>query len=354
MKKLRVAIVGQGRSGRNIHGAFFRSDCNDKFEVVAAVDAIASRRERAAREYGCDVYADHRELYGREDIDLVVNSTFSHMHYPVSMDLLTHGFNVVVEKPFSAHEEECRAMIRAAREHDRMLSVFQQSHFAPGYRRVREIMDSGVLGRPVQISIHYNGFNRRWDWQTSQRYYGGTLRNTGPHPIEQALDILDMDELPQIVSRLDQANTFGDAEDYAKVLLLAPGKPVVDVEMSCCDAFSDYTYKIQATRGALKATMSHIDYQYFVEADEAPRAITLEPLSDENGLPCYCGEKLTWHKFSEDVTGSAFDSAVKLYYDNIYAHLTEGAPLVIQPEKIARLIALMEEVHRQNPLPIRF
>ena len=354
MKKLRVAIIGQGRSGRDIHGAFFRSEENTKFEVVCVVDQIESRRERARREYGCEVFADHRALYGRTDIDLVVNSTFSHLHYPVTMDLLTHGFNVVVEKPFSAHEEECRAMIRAAHENNRMLCVFQQSHFAPCYRRVREILDSGVLGRPVQISIHFSGFSRRWDLQTSQRYYGGSLRNTGPHPMEQALDILDLDELPQIVSRLDMANTFGDAEDYAKVLLLAPGKPVVDVEISSCDAFSDWNYKIQATRGALKATLSHIDYQYFVEADEAPRALTLEPLSNAEGLPCYCSEKLTWHKESEDVTGTAFDSAVRLYYDNIYAHLTEGAPLIIQPEKIARQIALMEEVHRQNPLPIRY
>ncbi len=354
MKKLRVAIIGQGRSGRDIHGAFFRSEANTGFEVAAVVDRMEARRERARKEYGCDVYASHTDLYGRDNIDLVVNSTFSHLHYPVTMDLLTHGFNVVVEKPFSAREEECRAMIRAAEEHGKMLCVFQQSHFAPCYRRVREIMDSDVLGRPVQISIHYSGFSRRWDWQTSQRYYGGSLRNTGPHPVEQALDILDLDELPQIVSRLDMANTFGDAEDYVKLLLLAPGKPVVDVEISSCDAYSDYTYKIQATRGSLKATLSHIDYQYFVEADEAPRALTLEPLCNEEGLPCYCGEKLTWHKREEDVAGSAFDEAVRLYYENIYAHLTEGVPLIIQPEKIARLTALMEEVHRQNPLPIRF
>jgi len=44
----------------------------------------------------------------------------------------------------------------------------------------------------------------------------------------------------------------------------------------------------------------------------------------------------------------------RCYYDNIYDHLVNGAELVIQPEKIALQIALMEEVHRQNPMPIRF
>ncbi len=51
--------------------------------------------------------------------------------------------------------------------------------------------------------------------------------------------------------------------------------------------------------------------------------------------------------------GDAFNSAVKLYYDNIYAHLTQGAELVIKPEKILQEIELIEKVHAQNPMPIR-
>lgn len=355
MKKLKVAIIGQGRSGRDIHGAFFRSEVNDKYEVVAVVDALADRRERARAEYGCDVYDDYRKLYGRNDIDLVINSTFSHHHYPVSMDLLTHGFNVVVEKPFSAHKEECAAMIRAAKEHGVMLCVFQQSHFAPYYRRIREILDSGVLGRPVQISISFSGFARRWDWQCSQRYYGGSLRNTGPHPMEQALDLLDMDELPQIVSRLDSVNSFGDAEDYVKILLLAPNKPVIDVEISSCDAYNEgYLYKIQCSRGTLRAKMNQITYQYFVPEEAPEQHLILEPLCKPDGTPAYCGEKLLWHTQVEDVVGTSFNAAVKAYYDNIYEHLTEGKELIIKPEKIMQQIELMEEVHRQNPMPIRF
>lgn len=354
MKKLNVAIIGQGRSGRDIHGAFFRSESNEHFNVVAVVDELADRRERAKEEYGCDVYASHKELYGRTDIDLVVNSSYSHLHYPVTMDLLTHGFNVVVEKPFSAHVEECEAMIRAAEENGRMLCVFQQSHFAPYYRRIREIMDSGVLGRIVQVSINFSGYARRWDWQVSQRYHGGHLRNTGPHPLEQALDILDSDELPAIHSRLDSVNSFGDAEDYAKVLMLMPGKPVIDIEISSSNAYSDYTYLVHGSRGSLKATLSHVSYQYFKEEEAPEQHFTLEPIRQPDGTPAYCGETLNWHKFEEDLTGSAFDFAVKAYYENIYNHLTNGEELVIKPKKIAQMAAIFEEVHRQNPMPIRF
>ena len=168
MKKLRVAIIGQGRSGRDIHGAFFRSDANTKYDVVAIVDALEERRERAAKEYGCDVYADYRELFDREDIDLVVNSTFSYMHAEISADLLAHGFNVVCEKPFARNFEEGARAVLAAEKSGRMLNVFQQSRFAPYYRKVKGILASGILGEVIQISISFSGFSRRWDWQTSQ------------------------------------------------------------------------------------------------------------------------------------------------------------------------------------------
>ena len=60
MQKLKLAIIGQGRSGRNIHGAFLKSTNNTVFDVVAVVEQDAQRRERALEEYpGCQVYADH-------------------------------------------------------------------------------------------------------------------------------------------------------------------------------------------------------------------------------------------------------------------------------------------------------
>ena len=107
MKKLRVAIIGQGRSGRDIHGAYFLSAANSNFEVVAVVDAIEDRRNRAAKDFGCPVFADYTELFGMKDqIDLVVNSTFSYMHAPITIDLADHGFNVVCEKPFARRDRD--------------------------------------------------------------------------------------------------------------------------------------------------------------------------------------------------------------------------------------------------------
>ena len=356
MKKLNVAIIGQGRSGRDIHGSYFLSgEAKEYYNVVAIVDKMPARRTRALREFGCDVYEDYYKLFERSDLDLVVNSTFSHLHYPVTMDLLTHGLNVVCEKPFSAHAHECEDMIRTAKEHGCVLTVFQQSRLAPYYKRIHEILDSGLLGDIIQISIAFSGYARRWDWQTSKRFYGGSLLNTGPHPLDQALDLLGTDDMPQVFSRLGKVNTFGDAEDYAKVVLTYPDRPLIDIEISSCDGYADYTYKVQGSRGALKATMQKIDWKYFDPAAAPARELTLEPLTGEDGVsPRYCGETLPWQTFSEDLTGSAFDNAVSDYYRRMYKTLTEGAELFIQPEKILQLIRVAELVHAQNPMPVLY
>lgn len=357
MKKLNVAIIGQGRSGRDIHGAYFLSEENKLFNVVAAVDQIEFRRERAKKDFACDVYSDYRDLFYRSDLDLVVNATFSNEHYPITMDLLNHGLNVVVEKPFAAHAAECQDMIDAARKNNVMLTVFQQSHYSPAFKRVKELIHSGVFGEIKQVSVAFSWFTRRWDWQCSQRFCGGSLRNTGPHPMEQVLDLMniDYDKLPEvIVSRLGQANTFGDAEDYVKILLMHSGLPVYDVEISSCDSYSDYNYKVQGTRGGLKATLKHLQYKYFKEEEAPEQKLILEPLCHEDGTPAYCSEKLNWYEFDEDLTGSAFTSAEDEYYTMVYNHLVNGGELVITPEKIKQEIALMEKVHEQNPLPVKF
>ena len=51
MKDIRVAVIGQGRSGRNIHGAYFKSEANEHYEVKVVVEADPARRELELKEY---------------------------------------------------------------------------------------------------------------------------------------------------------------------------------------------------------------------------------------------------------------------------------------------------------------
>lgn len=363
MKVVNVAIIGQGRSGRDIHGKYLLTD-PEHYRVVAATDLIPERRKIAAREYNCAVYKDYHDLFKRTDIDLIVNASFSLMHAPITLDILKAGFNVLCEKPLAARARDVDRLITTAKKAKKVFAIFQQSRFAPYFVKVREVINSGVLGRIVQISIAFNGFARRWDWQTLQRFNGGSLLNTGPHPLDQALALFGKG-MPEARCFMDRANTWGDAEDHVKLVLSGKGHPLIDIEISSCCAYPSATYQVYGTRGGMKASNANNAEWKFFKLNEAPRQkLITAPLCNPDGLPSYCGETLNWHEEkwpAESATDNKANKAgysaataasvnmTAVFYGMLYKTLTTKAPLEITPEQVRRQIAVIEECQRQNP-----
>jgi len=356
MKKLNVAIIGQGRSGKNIHGAFFRSERNLWYNVKYVVDFDEYRRNLAKELYpGCEVFSDYKDLFDKTDIDLVVNASFSYMHYPITKDLLAHGKNVLVEKPFARNRYECEDLMKTARENGVLLAVFQQTFYAPFYEFAKEVVASGKLGKVEQINISYNGFARRWDWQTLQKMMGGGIYNTGPHPIGLALGFLDFDKDYKVAySRLAAAITSGDADDYAKILVTAPNKPLIDLEISSINGMTDYNILIQGSKGCLKATPGKYTMKYIVDGENPERPVIEEFLKNEEGNPIYCTEKLNWHEEEGTFNGTAFDVGTAKLYEDVYAAITTGKELTIGPKHAMEIISIIETAHAQNPMPMKF
>jgi len=165
MKPLRVAIIGQGRSGRDIHAATLQK-MPRHYKIVAVVDPIKDRRDRAAGEFGCDAYRDHKPLLKRQDLDLVVNATPNHLHMPIALDLWQAGHHVLVEKPLARRVKDVDAMIKAATKAGKLFAIFQQSRFAPYFDKVQQVIDSGVYNvMGTQGGLHGTAADIKW------RYY---------------------------------------------------------------------------------------------------------------------------------------------------------------------------------------
>ena len=355
MDKIRVAILGQGRSGRDIHA--INVSQLDEFEIVAIAEPMADRRERAKQEYGCIVVADYKELFAMKDkIDLVVNCTMSHQHYPVTLEFLNNGFNVLCEKPLAKKAEEVDDLIRVSKEKGVVLAAFQQSRLLPWFVKAKEIMDSGILGRIIQVNIHWiNGFSRRWDWQTIQGFAAGSLYNSGPHPVDHALNLLNYDGMPDVKCFMDRVNTFGDAEDYVKLILSAPGRPVIDVEISSCVAYKSFAFNVYAERGGLVSDGQRIDYKYYIPSETKAQQLISTPLKNAEGLPGYCQEDLRMHEGTWETAANitnVFEYNTKMFYKMLYSHMREGKELLVTPQQVRQQIAVMEEAHRQNPLSV--
>ncbi|MFC5704042.1 Gfo/Idh/MocA family protein [Cohnella faecalis] len=351
-KQLKVGIIGQGRSGRDIHGSLLNK-LGEKYRIAAVADSIPERQELAKSEYGCSAYGTWEEMTEREELDLVVNASPSDRHFGISLELLNRGFNVLCEKPLAKTVEEVDRLIEASERTGKLLAVFQNSRYAPAFVQLRKVIDSGVLGRIVQIDLCINGFARRWDWQTLQENNGGNLLNTGPHPVDQALQLFGTDISPEVVCVMDRANTFGDAEDYVKLLLKGEGRPTIDIEISSCSVYSAAPFVVQGTNGGLCGDGERLEWKYFKPEEAPEQQLTRGPLLNANGLPAYCSETLVWHEESWELESTegrtVFEGTTEQVYLMLYRTLVEGAPLEITPLQVRRQLEVMEACRKQNP-----
>lgn len=344
---IRVGIAGLGRSGWDIHARLLEP-MGDQFRVVAVVDDDAARRAEATQRFGCQAYQRYDEVLADPDVELVVVALPSFLHMPAGVDALSAGKHVVCEKPMATTLEEADRMIAAAHSTGHVLTIFQQRRYNPDFVKVREVIESGVLGRIVEIRLSESRFGRRWDWQTLQKFGGGTLNNTGPHFLDQALQLFGPKQ-PEVFCQMDRALTLGDADDHLKLVLKAEGQPIIDIEISSCDAFPPPTWHVLGTRGGLTGSTRQLRWKWVVDAEMAPLTLDLRPTPDRS----YNRDQLTWHEDQWEFSGDTAD-AYRGFYRDLYGTIRQGQPLAITPESVRRVMWLTEEAHRLAPLSRQF
>jgi scyllo-inositol 2-dehydrogenase (NADP+) len=349
MRQIGVGLIGLGNSGRNIHGIQLQK-MPEQFRLIAASDPLQQRLDRAKAEWGCDTCTDYHELMRRTDLDLIVIACPSHLHVPMSAEFLEAGFNVLCEKPLASRAADVDSLIRVSRKARRVLAAFQLHRFDGDYQHMLRVVRSGILGRIVLAKFTFNRFTRRWDWQTLRKNMGGSLLNSGPHPIDKIVHFLGKPEARlEVTCVMDRTNTYGDAEDHVKLLLQGEGLPTVDLEISCCCAYKESAINIYGTRGGLIVTAKGgVEWKYYVPAEQAKRRLVEQPIANDAGIPAYCDEKLAWHEEKVEPEAAGTDPAIA-FYRMLHRTLTDGAALEVTLEEVRQQIAIIEECHRQNP-----
>jgi len=94
-------------------------------------------------------FADWNELVRCKDIDAVYVATPVNLHAEQTMTALESGKHVLCEKPMALNVADCDRMISAAKAHGGKLGIAYYRHFYPVVRRMKEVINSGEIGKPV-------------------------------------------------------------------------------------------------------------------------------------------------------------------------------------------------------------
>jgi predicted dehydrogenase len=152
-ERVRVGIIGCGKGSQGEYD--MNNVVREKFvDVVALCDVHASRADDARKRFPqAKFYQDFRRVIDHTDIDAVVIATPDHMHAIPAVLAMQSGKHVYCEKPLAHSVHEVRVMMETAAKHRRVTQMGTQIHAGDNYRRVVEIVQSGVIGpvRRVQV-----------------------------------------------------------------------------------------------------------------------------------------------------------------------------------------------------------
>ena len=320
---IRLAILGLGRAGWGMHCQELKGK-EDKFQIVAACDTLAERRDRMVQTYGCKTYERAEDLVTDPDVEMVSVATRSCDHYAHAAMALKAKKIVFQEKPMCATYAEAKRLVALAKRLRGKLYVRHNRRNEKEFLHIREIMASGILGDVFEVKLMRGGYARRDDWQTLTEFSGGQLLNWGPHIVDHALQLLDAPVKSQW-SSLKRVAAVGDAEDHLKIVLTGARGRIVDLEISGGAAIKAPEYLIWGTRGALlcagdKITLKHLDPNQKLP----PRKVNPGDPGPNFGSP----ENLPWI----EETFTANPKHTWDIWDELYAAVREGKrfPITLQ------------------------
>lgn len=163
-----VALVGCGYWGPNLIRNFSSSKATKLVGVCdrdqSRLDAVAGLNP-AARQY-----TEFKELLANPEIEAVAIATPPKTHAPFAAAALKAGKHVLVEKPLCVNSGEGEQLLALANDRGLTLMVDHTYLYSPAVRRMKQLIDSGDLGRlhffdsvRINLGLFQNDVNVLWD-----------------------------------------------------------------------------------------------------------------------------------------------------------------------------------------------
>jgi scyllo-inositol 2-dehydrogenase (NADP+) len=340
MKKINVAIVGFGLSGRYLQAPFFENNPDFHLKTIMSrqdVQAVFPQVQKAANL--ADILAD-------ADIDLVSISSPNETHFDYTRQALLAGKHVLVEKPFTATVAEAEELIALAKKQDKHLFVFQNRRFDSDFLTVKKVIESGQLGELLRFEANFNRFKPVLNvkkWKEIPNPANGILYDLGAHLIDQCVVLFGA---PQTVWGQTYTQRKGSSIDDAFDIQLDYGRLKVCLTASLLVRDPTPRYVLRGLDGAF--------VKYGIDVQEDQLKAGLNPDDPDFGRESDAHSGVLY----AEIEGYSVQEIIeteqgnwRLLFQNIADVLLRGAAPVIQMEEILVQIGIMERLPEHWKLP---
>jgi predicted dehydrogenase len=293
MATLRGALIGCGFFAVNqMHGWHDAKGA----EIVAICDTNPHRLAAIGDQFAITArYADARTMLERERPDFVDIATTVPSHRQLVELAATLKIPVICQKPFALSMADAIAMVAACKEAGVPLMVHENFRWQSAIRRVRQVIDSGAIGRPFWGRL---SFRSAYDVFSGQPYLAEGQRfiveDLGIHILDVARFLLG--DVASLSARITRINPRIKGEDVATALLDhgAGVTSVVDCSYASRleqEAFPETVIEIDGDKGSLRL---HQGYRLSVTTPNGTRHEDVSP-------PLLPWASQPWHNIQESV-----------------------------------------------------
>jgi len=220
MRPVGVGIIGS-QFISTIHAEALRAYPHAEIRAVASPTA-GHAKAFAERLSIPHALTDYKKMLAMPEIDMVVVGVPNDLHHRVTLDAAAAGKHVVMEKPLCLNLAEADEMIDACRKAKVKLMYAEELCFTPKYVRLKQLLDSGALGKPtlVKQAEKHDGPHAPHFWDVN-RSGGGVVMDMGCHGIEFFRWMLNRPKVKSVYAHMT-TNVHGDktrGEDNAILIL---------------------------------------------------------------------------------------------------------------------------------------
>lgn len=306
MKEIKIGLIGAGWMGKahsssllNAQMLFGPDSGTAVFEIVA--DANEASAKEAQHKIGFNrMTTDWREVVSDPNVDLVDIATPNAFHYEAAKAALENGKNVYCEKPLSISAEQSKELAALAKEKGVINYVGFNNTMNPANAYVRELVQSGKLGKIVSFRGFYDqdqllDENLPITWRHINKMAGcGALGDLGSHllSVSQFImgDITAVNAMATTVfpkrPKAPGSTEMADVENEDVMTFMTEyangASGIISTSRVACGRKNFLSYEIQGTKGSVTYDLErmgevHVYFQSDEEVDRGFRKVFLNP-----------------------------------------------------------------------------
>lgn len=257
MSDIKWAVLGTGVIANEMAVALKKIGRN----IYAVGNRTYSKAVDFAKKYGIEkVYDDYNDMFTDSDVDVIYITTPHNTHIEFMKKAIRNGKHILVEKSITLNSRELNEAMELAALHNVVIGEAMTIYHMPVYKKLKEILDSGRLGKVNLITMNFGSYK---EYNMNNRFFNRNLAGGAMLDISvYALSFIRyfMTEKPdKLLSQLKKAPTGVDEQ---------AGLPLMNNDGQMATVMLSLHSK-QPKRGMVSCEKGYIEIMEYPRAFEA-------------------------------------------------------------------------------------